>query len=197
MFEDVEIRLKNKNKIVFTRDSKCLQELINLIRLQKHKTLVLWAFTCVEEPLRQIESKYDSKVPRIAYECCKSWAQGDVKMAVAKQAILDCHQLCKQFKDEVSIALCHAIGQGLSTVHVETHAIGLPMYELTAIVLQNKENYQEKVINKIRYYIDTLYYFQNNIENDNYKWADFLKKENIPNKENELWENKKLKSKSY
>lgn len=32
-------------------------------------------------------------------------------------------------------ALTHAIGHAGATVHVETYALGLPIYELTAIVL--------------------------------------------------------------
>lgn len=40
-FKDVEVKLKKKNKILFTRESACLQELLKEIRLQKHRTLVL------------------------------------------------------------------------------------------------------------------------------------------------------------
>jgi hypothetical protein len=31
MFSDVEIKIKKRNKILFSRDSRCLQELIKLI----------------------------------------------------------------------------------------------------------------------------------------------------------------------
>lgn len=191
MFKDVEEKLKRKNKVLFNRDSKCLEDLIELIKRQKHRTLVLWAFECVKSPLKIFEEKYpDEKRPRKAIELCKMWASGEIKMPEAKRAILDCHAVCKEIDDEYYIALCHSIGQGISTVHVETHALGLPFYELTSIVIKNKNNYEEKVKDKINYYIDTLIYFQNNIDKIDRTWASFLSRDEIENKEKLLWEKK-------
>lgn len=187
MYEDVELKLKKKNKILFSRDSKCLKELINLIRVQNHKVLVLWAFECVKTPIKIFESKYpNEKRLTEAFELCQKWASGQIKMPIAKKAILACHSIAHNLDDIYYISLCHAVGQGLSTVHVETHAIGLPLYELTSIVLENKEDYEKKVESKIKYYIDTLLYFQNNINNIDFKWTDFLLKDK-ENKENLLW----------
>ena len=192
MFKDVEEKLKRKNKVLFNRDSKCLEDLIELIKRQKHRTLVLWAFECVKSPLKIFEEKYpDEKRPRKAIELCKMWASGEIKMPEAKKAILDCHAVCKEIDDEYYIALCHGIAQGISTVHVETHALGLPFYELTSIVIKNRDNYEEKVKEKIKYYIDTLTYFQNNVDKINNKWAKFLLNDKVPNKEKLLWEKKK------
>ena len=191
MYYDVELKIKRKNKVLFTRDSLCLQELLKLIRLQTHKTLVLWAFCCVEEVIKIYNGKYqDDFRPTIAYETCKKWASGEIKMKEAKRCILECHSIAKEIDDDYYIAICHAIGQGLSTVHVETHAIGLVMYELTAIVLKNRDNYEEKVNDKIRWYIKTLKYFEDNVDNVQNKWASFLEKD-MPNKEMILY-NKKL-----
>lgn len=192
MFEDVEEKLKRKNKVLFTRESKCLKDLIELIKVQKHRTLVLWAFECIKEPLKIFEEKYpNEKRPRKAIELCKMWASGEIKMPEAKKAILDCHAVCKEIDDEYYIALCHGIAQGISTVHVETHALGLPFYELTSIVIKNRDNYEEKVKEKIKYYIDTLTYFQNNVDKINNKWAKFLLNDKVLNKEKLLWEKKK------
>lgn len=191
MIEEVEKKLKRKNKILFSRESACLRELVERIRLQKHRTLVLWAFECVKTPLALFESRYPNEArPRTAVELCHKWAQGDIKMPVAKRAILDCHGVCKEMDDPYGAALCHAIGQGVSTVHVETHAIGLPIYELSAIVINNREAYQEKLDDKILYYIDTLCYFQEHLEQFDYPWADFLLREDVPNKEDVLWKEK-------
>jgi len=191
MFEDVEYKLKKKNKLLFSRDSKCLEDLLLLIRRQKHRTLVLWAFACVKTPLKIFESKYpDEKRPRNALDLCEKWAKGEVKMPDAKRAILDCHRVCREIDDAYFIALCHAIGQGVSSVHVETHAVGLAIYELTAIVLANRDNYQEVVKNKIKYYMDTLTFFQQHLEEIPYPWADFLLREDVPNKEDLLWAKK-------
>lgn len=187
MFDDVELNRKKKRKILFSRQSLCLQELLQLIRQQKHRTLVLWAFACVKEPLTEIETNYpEEQRPRIAFELCQKWAHGTITMPSAKRAILDCHKVGKEIEDPSDIALCHAIGQGLSTVHVETHAIGLPIYELTALVIKNYPHYQTIVSDKIQYYIDTLHYFEKHIDQIEFGWADFLQRDDVPNKEKKI-----------
>ena len=58
MFSDVKIKMKKKNKLLFSRDSLCLQELKELIQLQNHRTLVMWALDCAALPLEKFEEKY-------------------------------------------------------------------------------------------------------------------------------------------
>ena len=195
MFTDVEIKLKKGNKILFSRDSECLQELIKLIQLQKHRTLVMWALDCAKVPLKQFEAKYpDERRPRICLELCEAWARGKIKMPIAKQAILDSHAVAKEIDDNEYGALCHAIGHAGATVHVETHALGLPIYELTAMVLKyGKDNFQKPVSEKINYYYHRLLYWQENTDKFELDWADFLLDDTRPNKERILNEKRKLK----
>ena len=192
MFSDVEVKLKKKNKMLFSRNSKCLEELINLIQLQNHRTLVMWALDCAKLPLEQFEVKYPDELrPRTCLELCETWARGKIKMPVAKQAILDSHAVAKKIDDSEYAALCHAIGHAGATVHVETHAIGLPIYELTAIVLKyEKDNFSKPVTDKINYYYNCLLYWQENT--DKLEWAGFLLGDNSPNKERLLSEKRKL-----
>ena len=137
MFSDVEIKLRKRNKILFSRDSQCLQDLIKLIQLQNHRTLVMWALDSAKVPLEQFEAKYSDEVrPRICLELCEDWARGKIKMPRAKRAILDSHAVAKEINDSEYAALCHGIAHAGATVHVETHALGLPFYELTAIVFK-------------------------------------------------------------
>ena len=85
MFTDVEIKLKKKNKILFTRDSQCLQDFIKLIQLQNHRTVVMWALDCAKVTLNQFEAKYpDEQRPRICLDLCEDWARGKIKMPIAK-----------------------------------------------------------------------------------------------------------------
>ncbi|WP_313344047.1 putative immunity protein [Sedimentibacter sp.] len=190
MFSDVEIKIKRRNKILFSRDSQCLQELLKLIQLQRHRTLVMLALDCAKMTLNQFESKYpDEQRPRACLKLCDLWSKGTVKMAAAKRAILDSHAVAKEIDDSEYGALCHAIGHAGATVHVETHAIGLPMYELTSIVLKHgKINYSTPVKEKINYYYDRLLYWQENIDKFDYDWADFLSDDTRPNKEKLLSE---------
>ncbi|SHJ91048.1 hypothetical protein SAMN05444401_0102 [Clostridium amylolyticum] len=195
MFSDVEIKLKKRNKILFSRDSECLQELIRLIQLQNHRTLVMWALDCAKVPLKEFEEKYpNERRPRICLELCEAWARGRIKMPIAKRAILDSHAVAKEIDDSEYGALCHAIGHAGAAVHVETHALGLPIYELTAMVLKyGKNNFQKPVSEKINYYYNRMLYWQENTDKLGLDWAGFLLDNTKPNKERLLDEKRKLK----
>jgi hypothetical protein len=61
--------------------------------------------------------------------------------------------VAKEINDREYGALCHAISHAEATVHVETHALGLPIYELTAILLKyGKDNFSKPVSEKINHY---------------------------------------------
>ncbi|NLI54585.1 MAG: hypothetical protein GX417_09730 [Clostridiales bacterium] len=190
MFSDVEQKLKKKNTLLFSRDSECLQELRMLIEQQKHRTLVMWALDCAKDPLARFEEKYPYELrPRTALELCEAWSRGKIKMPAAKRAILDAHAVAKEMDDKAYGALCHAIGHAGATVHVETHAFGLPVYELTSLVFQYGEGeYAGKVRGKIDYYCRRLVYWQENIDMLDLEWADFLMDDTRPNKEKLLSE---------
>lgn len=196
MFKDVEGKIKNKNSILFSRDSSSLEELRLMIMKQSHLTLVLWAFDNIKSMVVELSKKYtDEDVFIMAYEKCIAWAHGDVKMPVAKKSILDCHLFAKSMDDPYDIALCHAVGQGCSTIHVETHALGMVFYELTAIVIKNGyKDYEVEITDKINQYISKLKFW---IENERYyrenrEWADFLVKPGKINKEKLLYEKESI-----
>lgn len=185
MFEDVEMKLNRKNRILFSRDSRCLQQLADLIQMQNHRTLVMWALDCAKNPLRQLETKYpDERRPATCLKMSEAWARGHIKMPAAKRAILDAHAAAKSIGDSVYGALCHAIGHAGATVHVETHALGLPFYELTAIVLSHGTgHFAVPVSERIAEYRERLLYWQDNTDRMELEWADFLLDDTRPNKE--------------
>lgn len=188
MFADVERKRKKRNALLFSRDSECLRELKRLIERQTHRVLVLWALDCARAPLARFEEKYPNEFrPRTALEKSEAWARGEIKMPIAKRAILDAHAVAKEIDDKVYGALCHAIGHAGATVHVETHALGLPFYELTALALEHaKSGYQERVRAKIDYYCRRLVHWQENAFKLDLEWASFLTDDNRPNQEKRL-----------
>ncbi|MDN5300017.1 MAG: hypothetical protein PWP51_2570 [Clostridiales bacterium] len=193
MFADVALKYKKKNKMLFSRDSQCLQTLVALIQLQNHRVLVMWALDCAKQTLETFETKYpDEKRPRICLTLCESWAKGEIKMPIAKRAILDSHAVAKELNDRAYESMCHAIGHAGTTVHVETHALGLPIYELTAFVFKyGIDNFQKPVTDKINYYYDRLLYWQDNTDDLDINWAEFLSNEKRLNKEKLLNEKRK------
>ena len=191
---DVREKYRRGNWLLFSRDSVCLQELIQLICLQKHRTIVMWIFECVEQPVALLKSHYaEERRPEEAIHLCKLWAEGKVKMPIAKKALLQVHTMAKELKDPVEITLCHAVGQACATVHVETHAVGFVFYELTAIVQKmGIDDCEYALENKIEKYLSSLKSWQDRIDTRTYQWADFLADDSGVNKERQLWE-KRLK----
>ena len=71
---------------------------------------------------------------------CAFWALD----AAAKAAILACHGAAGRCGDRFDGAVLHAVGQGCSTVHSKKHAVGLPMYLLTAVYVRYGAEETEK-----------------------------------------------------
>lgn len=176
--EETREKLNRKNQILFSQKSELLQDLSNLIDVQNHRVLSLWAFELAEEAMSVIEEKYPSELrPRIALEESKRWAFGEIKMPQAKRAILDCHAVAKEISSPEHIALCHAVGQACSVVHTTGHAMGFPIYELTAIVRKyGIDNCKDALEKRNSEYIDKLLYWQENYEDFRGPWAKFMLK---------------------
>ena len=83
----------------------------------------------------------------------------------------------KELTAPADISRCHAVGQACSVVHTAGHALGYPMYELTAIVLeQGLDNYRDAVEHRVMYYEQRLRYWMEFEKTCQQNWAGFLKK---------------------
>ena len=176
--DEVRIRLKKRNQVLFAKDAEFLQDLAMLLREQNHRSVVLWALDLAAESVEKLEEKYpDETRPREALEAARAWAAGDIKMRLAQQKILDCHAFAKEIDSKEDIALCHAIGQACAVVHTAGHAMGYPMYELSAIVYRlGMENCQEAVERRKQEYIEKLFYWNEHVGDYEGEWADFMLK---------------------
>ncbi len=176
--DEVRIRLKKRNQVLFARDAEFLQGLTMLFREQSHRTMVLWALDVAAESVAKLEEKYpDEPRPREALEAAWAWAEGKIKMRLAQRKILDCHAFAKEIDSKEDIALCHAIGQACAVVHTAGHAIGYPMYELSAIVYRlGIENCAEAVERRKQEYIEKLFYWNEHVYDYEGEWADFMLK---------------------
>ena len=174
--ETLENRIKARRQILFSRDDDGIMSLILLIDELPRKAVVLWALGLAEETVKLLETRYPlDERPRIALTMTQMWASGEVKMAVAKRAILDCHAVAKEITSTADIARYHAIGQACGTVHANGHAIGFPIYDLTALIRENGlENCDEIIQERINYYVQRLLYWKENYINYSVQWASFL-----------------------
>ena len=176
--DEVRARLKRKNQILFAKDGEYLRDLATLFREQSHRTIVLWALELAAESVAELEEKYpDETRPREALEAARAWAAGKIKMRPAQRKILDCHAFAKELQSKEYIALCHAVGQACAVVHTAGHAIGCPMYELSAIVYRlGIENCRDAVECRKREYINKLFYWNEHVDDYDGGWADFMLK---------------------
>lgn len=176
---EVQNRIKRKNRILFSKESEFLEDLTALIREQNHRTMVLWAFEFADETVKKMSERYpDEKRLKTAVLLSKEWAAGIVKMPEAQRAILQAHAAAKELDSLEEIALCHAVGQACGTVHATGHAIGFPIYELTAIV--RRDGFPEcktAVEERKQQYIERIYYWQEHYQDEPRKWAEFMMKD--------------------
>ena len=175
---EVRIRLKKRNQVLFAKDAEFLQDLTMLFREQSHRTMVLWALDLAAESVAELVEKYpDETRPREALEAARAWAEGKIKMRPAQRKILDCHALAKELDNKENIALCHAIGQACAVVHTAGHAIGHPMYDLSAVVYRlGIESCAETVEQRKQEYINKLFYWNEHTCDYDGRWADFILK---------------------
>jgi len=173
---EVQNRLKRKNQILFAKNSEFLADLAALIQEQNHRTMVLWAFEFSDEAVQKLFERYpNEKRLESAVLTSKDWAAGKVKMPVAQRAILQAHAVAKGIDSPEDVALCHAVGQACGVVHAKGHAIGFPIYELTAIIRHYGVPECKGVVEERKQqYIERMHYWHENYETYPGEWADFL-----------------------
>lgn len=174
--DEVRARQKRKNQMLFGLDSALLQPLSRLIAASSHRAVVLWAFELADESVEALQAGHPGEArPAQAVAVSRAWAAGQEKMPAAKRAILQCHAAAKEMDDPADIALCHAIGQACGTVHTTGHALGFPIYELTAIVRRHGvENCRAPAEARARHYEARLLHWQNNYKSHPGAWAAFM-----------------------
>lgn len=118
--------------------------------------MALWAFDFAYGSIVKLKDKYpEENRPGEALETARDWAFGKVKMRLAQRKILDCHAFAKEIENKEDIAICHSIGQACAVVHTAGHAIGYPIYDLTALIYKlGIENCKEAVEKRKQEYIE-------------------------------------------
>ena len=175
---EVKAKAKRKNQILFSKDSLLLTDLRHLIGQANRRALILWALKLAEETAWELAENYPKDHrPQEAIAASGAWAAGEIKMPIAKQAILNCHAMAKELNNPADLARCHAVGQACSVVHTAGHALGYPMYALTAMVLEHGlDDCREPIEERVMYYEQRLRYWMEYEKSCQQNWAGFLKK---------------------
>ena len=175
---EVSAKAKRHNQILFSKDSLLLDNLRHLIDQANRRVLILWALELAEETVLLLAERYPEDLrPGEAIAASRAWAAGEIKMPIAKRAILNCHAMAKERTDSADIARCHAVGQACSVVHTVEHALGYPMYELTAIILElGLDDCRDAVEHRVRYHEQRLHDWAEHEKSCCQDWASFLRK---------------------
>ena len=132
--EEVRARAKRRNKVLFMPGDALFDALSPLTERADRRALVLWALSLADDAVSRLRALLPEETrPMDAVRLARQWSRGEVKMPVAKAAILACHAVAKENVSPEAAALCHAVGQACAVVHARGHAMGFAVYELTAI----------------------------------------------------------------
>jgi hypothetical protein len=155
--------------------------------------LVAWALDCAARPLAFFEDRVPAELrPREAVIVSRMWAQGEIKMPLARHAILQAHAAAAEAgrRDPLAEAAARAVGHACATIHAETHALGLVFYWLTAVVRECAPQERERrEREELLWFTERLLYWRDNIERWSAPWVAFLLND-APNKEKLLHEKK-------
>lgn len=175
MSDDPVERYRKGNSILFTPRSGCLRELAMRLDKAERVATTEWALALGEGAAEYLCERYpgDSR-PRTAATMARLWASGEIKMPKAKRSILALHAMAKALSDRADAACAHAAGQAFSTIHSPRHAMGFPIYELTAIALKaGVGNSSELIEKRVCEYIALLDECSRQ-KYDKSEWADFI-----------------------
>ena len=174
----VNARAKRKNKVLFMPDDAIFDALAPLTERAGRRALVLWALSLAEEALPRMQALLPGETrPMDAVRLARQWSRGEVKMPVAKGAILACHAVAKEDVSAEAAALCHAVGQACAVVHARGHAMGFAVYELTAIARRaGTENCAPQIEARVCEYMKRLQEAQARAETDPGPWANSSKR---------------------
>ncbi len=175
IWKDVYKKLARGNAILFGKDSACLLALAAGLDGLSRRAVVLWALTCVRKPVAALEEYFpgDGRFGQ-TLALARLWAEGRLKMPEARRAILSVHAAARLTEDGAAKALCHAVGQACSAVHSRRHAMGLPVYELTAMVRKYPDGWESVVAGRIEGYLAAARSAEEEARRCE-EWAPFLK----------------------
>ena len=156
--EDMRRRRLRGNTILFSKDGEYLIPLSDYLNTMDRRAVVIWALG-------------------LADDAAWLWAGGREKMSLARRFILDCHAAAHDMIDPADAALCHAIGQACSVIHTTKHALGFPLYDLTATALSAGDCDIDKLLDaKLSLYFDRAVAAVRALTSFQGDWAPFMNK---------------------
>ena len=84
--DDAKVRIKRKNKILFSKDSEYLSDLALLLGEQNHRTVVLWALDLGSSAAEKLRAKYPEEKSPASAGLLRSHRPGAVPLPPARSS---------------------------------------------------------------------------------------------------------------
>ena len=139
--QNIAERMKRRRALLFHPDDACFSSLGRcLAETHDRRAVVSWAFSLATEGVAALQANGCTEGADEAANALSSarlWAAGAIGMPAARQSILSCHACAKRQADPCASSYLHAVAQACSVVHSVKHALGYPVYELTALAVKS------------------------------------------------------------
>ncbi len=99
---------------------------------QQHRALMQWAIACAEHLLPLICEEVDLRLI-IALKVAEEWRLGNASVGEAREAAIGAHQVAREAKNPVEVAVARAVGHAVATAHMADHSLGPVVYGLKAV----------------------------------------------------------------
>lgn len=100
----------------------------------ERRVLARWAAACAERALHLFETvSPEDHRPRAAIEGARSFAGGELRIAVARRLAAEAHAAARSMDDPAGVAAARAAGHAVAVAHMAAHAVGAPAYAIVAL----------------------------------------------------------------
>ncbi len=175
---EIDRRWKRGNSLLLAPDDEVLSPLISILKQGGKRSVILWSFACAQESMERLEELCPEETrPREALALSVQWSRGEIKMPMAKGAILACHQVAREVAGKEEIALVHAVAQACSSVHAKDHALAYPCYDLTSRLHRyGIREIDTLVEDRVSVLLERFLYWEERADSPNREWAGFILK---------------------
>ena len=177
--ERFEERFRKGKIPLFKGDEEILSNLYEEVGKVNHKTLILWNFLLIKEPVAYLTGRYsNSYIFDKAIDVSWQWAVGNTTRSDAGHVIHSLIMASDEVDDIADKCLFYALREAFLTIGDKKHAAGFALYDLSSLV------YEEgpvaglgKVPSRIMLYQEKLEAAISNEKSHIGPWAPFLSKE--------------------
>jgi len=110
----------------------------------RHYLLAVWAADCAEHVLPLFATHSNDDRPREAIATARTWANGKIRVGVARKASVASHAAARAASDPSAVAVARAAGHAVATAHFAEHSLGAALYALKAMAAVGGEIIKER-----------------------------------------------------